>query len=55
MLLKVNTPIWFSSSALTVGLMKTDNNAYCAFNNKYTKPNLVSVYDIRILVYVDSL
>jgi len=54
MLLKVNTPICFSSGALITGLIKTDNYAYSAFN-KYTKPNLASVYDIRVLVYVDSL
>jgi hypothetical protein len=54
-LLKVNTLIWFSSVALIVCLMKTDNYAYCAFNNRYTKPNLASVYDIRVPVYVDTL
>jgi len=27
MLLKVNTPIWFSSGALIIGLIKTDNYA----------------------------
>jgi len=55
MLLKVNTPIWFSSGALIIGLIKTDNYAYSVMNNKYTKPNLASVYNIRVLVYVDSL
>ena len=54
-LLKVNTLIWFNSGALIVDLMKTDNYVYCAFNNKYTKLNLASVYDIRVLVSVDSL
>jgi hypothetical protein len=43
-LLKVNTPIWFSSDDLTFVLLKTDNYTYCGFN-KYTKPNLASVYD----------
>jgi len=45
-LLKVNTLIWFNSGALIVDLMKTDNYTYCAFNNKYTKPNLASVCDM---------
>lgn len=53
-LLKVNTLMWFSSDDLTSVLMKTDNYAYRGFN-KYTKPNLASVYGIRVLVYVDSL
>jgi hypothetical protein len=54
-LFKVNTSIWLSSVALIIGLMKTDNYAYCAFNNKYTNPSLARDYDIRVLLYVDSL
>jgi hypothetical protein len=53
-LVKLNMSVWFKSGALNISLMKTDKYAYCAFN-KYTKPNLASVYDTRVLVYVGSL
>ena len=53
--LKINTLIWFNSGSLNIGLMKTDNFAYCTLNNKYARPNLASVHYIRVLVHINKI